>query len=79
MVPSKPCMKLLQGEALVTTVLKFVLFLFSYLVTWVLIPKSSDLIDCSTSIQPMYWNKKKKKTSREKIKIKIALSFRVIS
>lgn len=27
----------------------------TYLVTCVRVPKSRDLIDCSTSIQPMYW------------------------
>lgn len=47
-------------------------FLFSYLVTWVLIPKSSDLMDCSTSIQPMYWNKKEKKRKRTGRKKKTA-------
>jgi hypothetical protein len=43
-----------SGETIVTLNLKSFQFLVSYLVTWVLIPKSSDLIDCSTSIQPMY-------------------------
>lgn len=31
----------------------------AYLVTCVRVPKSRDLIDCSTSIQPMYYGKQR--------------------
>lgn len=62
-------MKYLQGKPIMTSnhsTQKSALLLFSYLVTCVLIPKSSDLIDCSTSIQPMYWNNENKTKQKGK-------------